>query len=626
MLVRLALLLLLLSPSGALAAPIQLRVDMSEATRRIVHAKLAIPLTTDPVTLLYPKWIPGEHGPTGPIANLAGLRVLANGKEVPWKRDEVEMYAIHVLAPQGTKKLDVALDFLISGDEEGYTFAASSTSRLAVLNWNQVLLYPAGIPLEDLVYEASLTLPPGWKYGTALPVAHESAGKIEFRPAPLATLIDSPVNAGEFFRTITLAPEIHPRHVIHLVGDSREAIDMTREEEEHCSNLVREALALFGAHHYREYHFLFTLSDHVPFFGLEHHESSDNRVKERSLIDDDLRVRSADLLSHEFAHSWNGKYRRPADLTTPSYEIPMRTDLLWVYEGLTQYLGWMLAARSGLLTPEQARDYLAEIAADLDNEPGRTWRPLLDTAVSAQFLYGAERPWSAWRRGVDFYDESLLLWLEADGIIRAGTHGERSLDDFCRLFHGGKSGPPEVKTYRFEDVVAAMNAVYPYDWADFFTERVNRVQPRAPLAGITHGGWKLSYVDSASAYHKSLEHARKRVDLRYSIGLYLTDEGEVLDVLHGTPAARGGLSPGMKVIAVNGKQFTPDVIREAIRAAARSRNPIEVLTKNGEFYGTYRVSYAGGERYPKLVRVAGASDLLDRDLAPHTGPAGHAAR
>ena len=615
---RLILLLLLLCPRAGGAVPIQLRVDLSEAPRRIVHAKLSIPISTDEVTLLYPKWIPGEHGPTGPIQNLAGLRVFANGKPIPWKRDELEMYAIHVLAPERTKQLDVTLDFLFSGDEEGFTFGASSTSRLAVLNWNQVLLYPAGIPLEDLVYEASLRIPPGWKYGTALPVAREAGGTIEFRPAPLVTLIDSPVNTGEFFRTVTLAPEIHPRHVIHLVGDSQEAVDMPREQEEHYSNLVRETLALFGAHHYREYHFLYTLSDHVPFFGLEHHESSDNRVKERTLIDDDLRLRSADLLSHEFAHSWNGKYRRPADLTPPSYEIPMKTDLLWVYEGLTQYLGWVLAARSGLLTPDQARDYLAETAADLDNEPGRSWRPLLDTAISAQFLYGAEQPGSAWRRGVDFYDESLLLWLEADGIIRSGTHGERSLDDFCRIFHGGESTPPMVKTYTFEDVVSALNEVHPHDWRSFLTERVDRVQPHPPMGGITNGGWKVAFVDSVPAYHRSLERARKRIDLRYSIGLYLTEEGEVLDLIPGAPAAKAGLSPGMKVIAVNGKQFTTDVIREAIRAAARTKKPIEILTKNGEFYATFRVAYTGGERYPKLMRVAGVPDLVSRDLEPLT--------
>jgi predicted metalloprotease with PDZ domain len=600
---------------GRCADPITLRVDMTEAPRRILHAKLQIPVTKASVTLFYPKWIPGEHGPTGPVANVAGFNVSANGKPIPWRRDDTEMYAIHVLAPDGTKRLDVSLDFLISGEEEGYTFGASSSANLAVLNWNQVLLYPTGVPLEDLICTAAIKLPAGWKYGTALPVARESGGWVEFKPAPLATVIDSPVNAGRYFRTILLAPEVSPRHVLDLAADSREAIDMPREEEEHYSQLIREALALFGAHHYREYHFLYTLCDHVPSFGLEHHESSDNRAKERSLIDDDQRLRTADLLPHEFAHSWNGKYRRPADLATPNYEVPMKTDLLWVYEGLTQYLGWVLAARSGLLSQEQARDYLALTAADLENEPGRTWRPLLDTAVSAQFLYGSETSWSGWRRGVDFYDESLLFWLEADAIIREETKGARSLDDFCRRFHGGPSGTPAIRPYTFDEVVATMNEVAPYPWKKFFSERVEQVRPHPPLGGIQHGGWRLTYVDSISAYEKSLERARKRIDFRYSVGVYLTDEGEILDLLPGTPGAKAGLAPGMKLIAVNGRQWSADVMHEAIRAAARSRGAIELLARNGDFFATYRVDYTGGERYPRLVRIKGSPDLLDADLA-----------
>ena len=614
---------LALAPARAQAGgPIRLRVDLSDAPRRMVHARLDIPVRPGPLTLFYPKWIPGEHGPTGPIQNLAGLTLAAKGKALPWERDKVEMYAIHVAVPEGTSTLDVSLDFLLSGDEQGFTFGASSTSNLAVLSWNQVLLYPTGVPVESLVYEASLKLPAGWAYGTALPLARESGGWIDFKPAPLVTLIDSPVNAGRYFRTIHLAPELAPPHLLHLAGDSREAVDIPREEEEHYSRLIREAQALFGAHHYREYHFLYTLSDHVPFFGLEHHESSDNRGAERSLIDGDKELRMADLLSHEFAHSWNGKYRRPADLATPNYEVPMQTDLLWVYEGLTQYLGWVLAARSGLLNPEQARDYLAETAAYEDQEPGRSWRPLLDTAISAQFLYEAERSWSGWRRTVDFYEESLLFWLEADAIIRSESKGERSLDDFCRRFHGSPSGPPTVKPYTFEDVVAAMNEVQPHDWRKFFTERVNALQARAPLGGITRGGWRLTYTDSASAYHSSLEKARKRFDFLYSLGLYLDDQGEVIDAWPKSPAVQAGIVPGMKLIAVNGKQWTDDVMREAIRAAARSHTPIEILTKNGEFYTTHKVDYRGGERYPKLVRVEASPDLLDRDLAPLVPPGG----
>src|SRR5436309_4069138 len=333
----------------ALAAdPITLFADLTEAPRRIIHARLRIPGSPGSVALIYPKWIPGEHGPTGPIANLAGpLTITSNGKTVPWRRDDVEMYAIHVSVPGGAKSLELSLDFLLSGEEEGFTFGASSTPNLAVLNWNQVLLYPTGVPLERLIYSASLRLPAGWKYGTALPVARESGGIVEFKPAPIVTLIDSPVIAGRYFRTIALAPEITPRHLIHVAADSPEAIEMPREVEEHYSQLVREAGATFVSRHYREYHCLYTLSDHVSFFGLEHHESSDDRVKERTLIDEDQRLRSADLLPHEFVHSWNGKYRRPADLATPNYEVPMKTDLLWVYEGLTEYLGWLLEHERG---------------------------------------------------------------------------------------------------------------------------------------------------------------------------------------------------------------------------------------------------------------------------------------
>ncbi len=610
--------LALASPAarGSALAPIRLRVDMTEAPERVLHAHLAIPVRPGEVTLFYPKWIPGEHGPTGPLVNVAGFTVVASGKPLEWKRDLVEMYAVHVTVPPGTKTLEVAFDFLLSTSTEGYSYGAGATPNLAVLNWNQVLVYPTGTPPEDLTYAASVKLPAGWKYGTALPVAHATGGWVEFKPASLVTLIDSPLNAGRWFREIPLAPEITPRHYLDLVGDSRESIQITREQEEKFSRLVREANQLFGAHHYRDYHFLYTLSDHVPFFGLEHHESSDNRTKERVLVDKDDFLRAADLLPHEMAHSWNGKYRRPADLATPDYATPMETDLLWVYEGLTQYLGWVLAARSGLLSPVEAREYLAQAAAELDNEPGRMWRPLLDTAVSAQFLYQSGFAGSSWRRGVDFYEESLLFWLEADQIIRAESKGQRSLDDFCRRFHGAPSTGPTVKPYTFDDVVAALNEVQPYDWRGFLTERVTQVRAHAPMGGVTRGGWKVTYSDSMSAYQKSLESARKRLDFKYSVGLYVTDKGEILDVYPKSPAAKAGLAPGMTIFAVNGKQWTDDVMHQTIRAASHTREPMDILAKNGDDYATYRMVYTGGERFARLTRLEGSPDFLGETLAP----------
>jgi len=607
--------LAVLAPAAWPAEPIHVRVDLTDAPRRIVHARLEIPASPGPVTLYYPKWIPGEHAPTGPIVNLVGLVVESNGKPVPWRRDEVEMYTFHVTAPPGTKTLDVSLDYLLSGDEAGAATSPAATAYIAILNWNQALLYPAGAPYDQIEYTASLRLPSGWKAGTALPVAHASGATIDFRPATLERLVDSPVIAGLYFREIPLAPEIVPHHMIDLAADSREALEAPPELIAHWSNLVREGDALFGAHHYREYHFLYSLSDHLHFHGLEHHESSDNGYKERALVDEDQRLRTADLLPHEFAHSWNGKHRRPQDLTTSDYQKPMKTDLLWVYEGLTQYLGWVLAARSGLLTPQQAHDYLATTAAELDNEPGRTWRPLIDTAVAAQVLYGSDRGGSSWRRGVDYYDESLLFWLEADSIIRRESHGARSLDDFCRRFHGGEGGAPVVKTYTFEDVVRTMNDVQPYDWRAFFESRVMQIRTRPPLAGIEGEGFRLAYADSQSALDHAFDHERKRVDFRYSLGLIISNEGEIQDVIPKSPAAKAGLGPGMTLLAVDSHQWAPDVMHDALRSAIKSRKPIRFLAKSGEIYDTYAVDYHGGDRYPKLVRAAGP-DLLDVLLAP----------
>ncbi len=606
-------------PASARAAsdPIRVTVDLTEAPRKIFHAQLAIPVSPGPLTLLYPKWIPGEHGPTGPIVDLAGLVLSAGGQPVPWQRDSVEMYAFHCTVPKGVGTLNVSLDYLSPADvEDIFSASAASTAKIAVLNWNQVLLYPGGVSAESLTYVATVQIPAGWKFGTALPVAREAGSTVEFKPASLVTLVDSPVLMGAYCRTIELAPDVSPRHFLSVAADSKEALEISPEVLAHYNQLVREAHALFGSHHYREYHFLYALSEHLAYFGLEHHESSDNRYKERVFLDSDLRLAQADLLPHEFAHSWNGKYRRPADLTSAPFVEPMKTDLLWVYEGLTQYLGYVLAARSGLLTPEQARGYLALIAASLENEPGRSWRPLLDTAVAAQILYGSPAAWRGWRRSVDFYDESLLFWLEADTIIRRETKGRRSLDDFCLRFHGGQGGAPAVKTYTFDDVVTGMNDIAPYDWRAFFLSRVTETRTHAPMGGVEGGGWKLAYVDSASEFQRAVDKAGKRTDCLYSLGFQVKEDGTLLDVLPHSPAAKAGLAPGMKLVAVSGRRWNPDVLKDALSAAVKSAAPIEIIAVNGEFYATYKVSYRGGVRYPTLVRNGPTPDLLSAVLAP----------
>jgi predicted metalloprotease with PDZ domain len=609
-------------PAKDASPPIRIAVDLREAPRRIFHARLQIPAAPGSLTLVYPKWIPGEHMPSGPIADLVGLKFFAGGKPLTWRRDDVDMYAFHLEVPAGADSVEAHLDYLSPVRSSGYSGGASATAELAVLNWNLVLLYPQGYKTDDLTFAASLRLPDGWKFGTALPVASESSGEIEFQQVSLTTLVDSPVISGTYFHAVALTPGETSAHRLNLAGDSAAAVAISPELVAHFKQLTAEAGALFGARHYRHYDFLLALSDHVRPSGLEHHESSDNRARARALLDPDIYMQFAGLLPHEFVHSWNGKYRRPAGLATPDYQQPMRGDLLWVYEGLTQYLGDILTARSGLRTPEAYREHLAWVGAYLDHWPGRTWRPLEDTAVAAQILYGRPSAWGSWRRGADFYDESLLIWLEADALIRQQTQGRRSMDDFCRRFHGGASGAPAVVTYTFDDVVAAMNEVAAYDWRSFLRARLNSTGPRAPLGGLEASGWRLVYTDAMNQYLRSVEKASEQTDLRFSIGLILrheentNEDGTILDVIPGTPAALAGIGPDMKLIAVNGRRWSPAILREAVRAAKGTSASIDLLVENVGSYKTYRLDYHDGERYPHLVRDASRPDLLEQIIHP----------
>jgi predicted metalloprotease with PDZ domain len=606
--------LLFCAASVALAeTPITLEVDAREAPRKIFHAKLSIPVRTGPLTLLYPKWMPGEHSPTGPIADLAGLKMSAGGRPVPWRRDPIDMYAFHVEVPAGADVLEVSLDFLSPAGSGIFTSGSSATDQLALISWNQVLLYPEGSVPDEIPYAASLRLPPGWKYASSLTTLHEGAEPIGFAPVSLTMLVDSPVLAGIHFRTVTLTEGPIP-HRIQIAADSEAALAMPPEEIARYRNLVAETGALFGARHYRHYDFLLTLSDHVAHFGLEHHESSDDRTEERSLVDEDDRRQMAGLLPHEMAHSWNGKYRRPAGLQPGHFQEPMRGDLLWVYEGLTEYLGQVLTARSGLLTPEQYRESLAMTAAAMDSQKGRSWRPLVDTAVAAQVLFQSRSDWAAWRRGTDFYEESELLWLEADTIIRHESTSRHTLDDFCRLFHGGQTGPPKVVPYSFEDVLAGLNQVVPYDWKTFWTSHLDATTPRAPLDGIAASGWRLAYGPEPTEMQRSAEAARKELDARYSIGIIVEDDGDISDVIPDSPAARAGVGPGVKIVAVNGRRYTRDVLRDALKASGKQ--PIELLVENGDFFRSHRLEYVGGERYPRLERDESKPDVLSQIVRP----------
>jgi predicted metalloprotease with PDZ domain len=613
-------LLLVLGTSLFAQSPVRLHVDATDAPRRVFHVQMTMPAKPGPNTLLYPQWIPGEHGPTGPLANLVGLRIQGAGRTLAWKRDSVDMYAFEVDVPPEAGALDIAFDYIAPPESGGFTAGSSTTSELAVLNWNQLLLYPKGANAGALELQASLKIPPNWRYGTALPIRTESGGDIQFQPASLTRVVDSPLSMGAHYRTIELGVDRGVPHYLHLAADSDRALDAPPEVIAQYRSLVKETGALFGSRHYRSYHFLYTLSDHVAHFGLEHHESSDDRYKERTLIDPDIQRVSASLLSHEFAHSWNGKYRRPAGLLPGGkdggFDTPMKGDLLWVYEGLTQYLGEILAARSGLASPEGFRESLAQTAADMDHRYGRTWRPLADTAVAAQVLYGAGGDYGNYRRSVDFYPEGALIWLEVDVLIRELSKGAKSLDDFCRAFHGGPGGAPAVKPYGFDDVVAALNAVEPNDWAAFFHARLESTAPDAPLGGIERSGWKLVYDGVRSAYWKAAEDDGKVTDMSYSIGLKVREDGTIADVQYGGPAQRAGVAPAVKLIAVNNRQYNPTVLREAVAQTATDDKPLELLIKTGEYYEVRRVVYQGGERYPHLIRAASPADRLSEIIKP----------
>jgi predicted metalloprotease with PDZ domain len=603
---------------SGLAQSIQLHVDLTDAPRNIYHAKLNIPVSPGAMTLVFPKWIPGNHRPSGPIAALTGIHMEAGGKAVLWQRDDVDMYAFHVAVPEGAHELEVSLDAITANDSAGGDGPAAS-SNLLDLNWNAVVLYPQGVDSDGVQFAPSVKLPPGWKFGTALRGAQTSGDEVHFAPVSLTTLVDSPLIAGQHYRQIELTTaSSEPRHQMDLVADSEVDLAMTPEDLAAYKKLVAETGALFGARHYRHYDFLYTLSGQVGEHGLEHHESNDSAAAERTLIDPDFHMLYAALIPHEFAHSWNGKYRRPAGLATRNYQEPMVGDLLWVYEGLTEYLGDLLAERSGLWTAEQYRESLAATAAMLDYRSGRTWRPLEDTARSVQILRLAGRPWSNWRRGLDYYPEGELIWLEVDSIIRQQTHSQRSLDDFCRRFHGGESGPPAVVPYKFDDIVRTLNDVAPYDWANLLKERVGSTSTHAPLAGIEGDGWKLVYNDQPNVMTHAAEKLFKFADFSYSLGFTVAQDGKLQDVVVNSPAYQSGIGPGMKLIAVNGRKWTPEVLQAAIKAAHADTAPIDLLVENSQMFRTYSVSYHDGNRNPHLERVSSQPDLLNGMLSPLT--------
>ncbi len=604
------------------ASPAEIQVDASQAPRGIMTAHLTLPVTAGPLTLVYPKWLPGRHSPAGPLTSLGGPVFKVDGQLLPWRRDSVDLNAFHLDIPAGATQLgvDLEIDTTIAPDGvvQGLETPRTATESLLILEWNQLVLYPAATRSDDLSYRASLRLPAGWKYATALETTAAGADGIRFAPVSLTTLVDSTLLAGRYMRDIALGGS--PAVTLHIAADTRVALNMSASTEAHYRRLVREAAALFGATHYDHYEFLWALTDQIMPDGLEHHQSSDDRSPLRALLDDPIRRAEANLLPHEYVHSWNGKYRRPAGLATANYQDPMRGDMLWVYEGLTEYLGDVLAARSGLLTDEEFRGELAHDAAAMQSHTAREWRSLQDTTVAASLLYYQSRNWAArLRRQEDFYQESALLWLEADTLIRRLSKGRRSLDDFCRLFYGPPSTGPEMIPYDFDDVMRALAAVQPYDWAAFWKERLNRLRPEAPLEGLKASGWRLTFSPAPTVMHVAHEADDKDLDLRYSLGFYVDDDQATIgDVIPRSPADAAGASPGSHIIGLNGYKWSKELLQDTLAAPPDPSGKLTLLVQKDDTFETLELRYAGGERYPDLSREPGSVDVLSEIAHPRT--------
>jgi predicted metalloprotease with PDZ domain len=580
----------------------------------VVHVHETLSGVGPDTVLLYPKWLPGTHAPEGTIDRLAGIRITANGAPVSWSRDPVDVFAFHVHPGSGVKSIDIDFDYLSPTSSKVGVIEISRD--ILLLEWNELVLYPAGYFARQIPVEASLTLPADWKYASALEPATTAGKETQFKRVNLATFVDSPVYAGRYASRLDLDPNGTTAVHLNLFADRPELLAITPQQLEAHRNLVQQAYKVFGSHHYAHYDFLYSLSDQIQQNGLEHHQSSEDGSDPESLTEWGKTAFGRDLLAHEFTHSWNGKFRRPADLWTPNYQVPMQDSLLWVYEGQTQYWGQVLTARSGLWTQQQALDQLALTAAYYQVLAGRRWRALQDTTNDE--IINPRRPmsWRNWQRFEDYYSEAELIWLDADTLIRERSQGKRSLDDFARTFFGIDDGSFKTVTYTFDDVVKALNTVEPYDWAAFLRARLDSIGKPAPLDGLRRGGYKLVFSDTPSELLRAHEEQSKRVNLLFSIGVELDDkDGTVLEVLWDSAAFKAKVTENSVILAINGAAYNVDVLKDAIRSAKTTKLPIELIVKTGDRFRVLTLDYHDGLRYPHLEREPSTPARLDDILA-----------
>ncbi len=607
--------------------PVKLSVDLTNNVDRVenIHEDIPVEKGMKEMVLLYPEWLPGDHAPSGPLDKLGGIETTVDGKRVQWVRDRVNMYAFHVPLTPGAAT--VGLDFQYLSPVKPSAGRIEISNEIADLEWNEVVMYPAGYFSRDIPFDVTLKLPQGWHYATALETANDAGQTVTFKTTPLNTLVDSPLYAGVNYKRIDLTPApTDPVH-LNLFADTPEDLVMTPDQLQKHKNLAVEADKLYGSHHYNHYDFLLLLSDKVGGVGLEHHQSSEDGHPADYLTDWDHGVLGRDLLGHEYTHSWNGKFRRPADLWTPNFNVPMRDDLLWVYEGMTQYWGNILTARAGMRTPAETREVFALVAAGFEQSPGRDWRPLVDTTNQEIVSHRRAVSWVSWQRPEDYYTEGELIWLAADTKIRELTNNQKSLDDFCKLFFGVYNGSFITDTYHFEDVVKALNTVAPYDWTGFLRTHVYDLHPAVPEDGFTLGGYKLVYTDTAIPWLQKEEAKYGYADFSTSLGFTVGSRrggggasGTIGNVDWNSPAFKAGITPDMEIVSVDGETYSADVLKKAILTAEKTKTPIQLQFLRGKEYKTIALDYHGGMRYPSLQRVEGTPDRFDDILAPSKAP------
>ena len=591
---------------------IKLEVDATDTVQRIYRVRETIPVVSSgPMTLLMPQWLPGNHAPRGQIEKLAGLKITANGKDVPWTRDPLDVYAFNISVPEGARSIVAEFQFLSATQPNQGRVVV--TDKMLNLQWEAVSLYPAGYYTRQIPVQATVTYPEGWQAATALR-GRKTGSTVAYDTIDYEALVDSPVFAGKFFKPVDLGQNV----TLNMFADTPSELDYKPEQMAAHKKLVNESLALFGARHFDHYDFLFAISDQLGSIGLEHHRSSENQVDPGYFTKWNDGPGERNLLPHEFTHSWDGKFRRPELLWTPDFRTPMQNNLLWVYEGQTQFWGYVLGARSGIYSKDQTLDALAHIAARLDTTRAREWRPMEDTTLDP--IISARRPkgWTSWQRSEDYYNEGLMIWLEADAIIRQRTGGAKGLDDFARAFFGINDGDWGQVTYSRQTVIDTLNGIAPYDWAGFLSERVDRPTKETPKGGFTMGGYRLAWSDTPNSTTKSVEASLKGVDQSFGVGMIVKNDGEVSSIIWNSPAFKGGLTTGTKIVAVNGTEFSGDAFKEALKTARDPKKPVELIIKQEKNFRTVRLDYSGGLRYPRLEKTGEGEGSLDRLLKPRT--------